>query len=150
MKDQEIENRLKQLGRATQPRASMVESVMQRVEQVPAPGMDAISGSHTASLRIYRAAAMLLAAAACIAALMFVLRSGSEPKPRPPFVDLPQTLPADQPNELIPRLIDYQRAIVQSPEALEALLQRRPVESGGREEPVVRAADMSRSDLNLY
>ncbi|HEY8746923.1 MAG TPA: hypothetical protein VIM11_03035 [Tepidisphaeraceae bacterium] len=150
MKDHEIENGLKRLGRETEPRTSMVDAVMRRVEQISTTESDANFSKSAGSRRIYRTAAMFIAVAACVAVSILVIRSISSPTPTKPIVIVPQTYPADPPENRVPRLIDYQRAYVQSPEALEALLQQRPVESGGREEPVVRAADISRSDLNLY
>ena len=148
MMDQ-IEQGLQRLGEATEPPASLVAGVMQRIEESAGP--EEIAERRRPWGRIgYRAAAIV--AAACIAGLAVAAHMLRHPAPRPDVVVRPHNDPAGRPADVSPTFADYQRAMVQSPEALDALLQQRPAQAGAGT-PVradLRAGDVFRSDLNLY
>jgi hypothetical protein len=146
MTDAEIEDDLKRLGRATEPQNLMVSSVMRRIAEIPSPAMRPVSRRNS---RV--AATIVLAAAACIAVLIFVLRSSPEPKPRRQLVVVPQTHPsAFSEAEAFPRLADYRRAYERSPDAFEALLQQPASKTSHRADPVLRASDASDVDSKFY
>lgn len=149
MTDPEIENALQQLGQATQPGDSMRSEVMRRIAELPTPKMGSDTGS--ASRRIYRIAALALATAACMAALLFVLHSNAELKPRPLLVVVPQTHPsAFSHADAFPRLADYQRAYAQSPEAFERLLQQPTSGASHAAERQLSVGDAVHLDSKLY
>jgi hypothetical protein len=76
------------------------------------------------------------------------------PAPRPP-VAISTTTSAraiERPTDLVPSLADYRRALAQSPEALDALLQPRPEKTGSnpRTNAELRAGDVSWINVDPY
>jgi hypothetical protein len=151
MTDHELEQNLKQLGRTTEPRNSLTSAVMRRIEDVATPEAHSSFGGQRISRAIIRGIAVVFATAACIATVIFVLRSTPAPNPRQPVVVLPQTHPsAAFQDEAFPRLADYQRAYAQSPDAFERLLQRPSSGASHHAEPQLSVGDASRLDSKLY
>jgi len=148
MTNEQIETHLRHASRATEPPASLVSDVMKRIGQVDVTHR--ASDRTVGTYRIYRAAAFLVAAAACVAALLLALHAGRAPDKHPQIVHLPPTRPAERDADSFPRLVDYRQAYMQSSDAFDALLQQRPVEAGAAPSHEFRAADSLRSDINLY
>jgi len=149
MNEDEIETRLRQLGQAMEPPASMASEVMRRIEGQFAP--QAMEHRPHRAHRIYRAAAFFVGAAACVAGLLVALYAGRGSAPRPPIAVVPTTQTnAPEGADPAPRFVDYQDAYSHSAEAFEALLQQRPTESVGSSGHEFRVADSLRPDFNLY
>ncbi len=149
MMDQQIEQRLQRLGEATEPPVSLLAGVMQRIEESAGPGDIAERGRPWGRVG-YCAAAIV--AAACIAGLAVAAHVLRHPAPRPDVVIRRQNDRAGRPADGSPTFAEYQHAMVQSPEALDALLQQRPAQTGAGTpaRADLRAGDVFRSDLNLY
>jgi hypothetical protein len=139
MNDDEIERRLQDLGTATRPPDGFAKAVMDRIERA-APPRPVPAIRITSRPAIWAAAAIVsLATSTAVLIAWHVHRPTSPPN---------QGVVVQTFTESLPTLADYRRAYLKSPEALDALLRERP--AAGVADPPVRAADLSRPELNLY
>jgi len=147
--DHHLEERLRQLGKATEAPESLVGGVMQRIEESAGWGKSGRHGIPWGRSGHRRAA--IVAVAACIAGLAIATPVLRNPAPRHAVLVHPWSGPLE-PANLSPTLAEYQHAMVQSPEALDALLQQRPAQDvhGAPVGAELKAADVFRSDLTLY
>jgi hypothetical protein len=152
MTQRQIEQHLTDLGEATKPPATLAHDVMRRIEASAGcgGGTDAVRYAPRARRLGYRVAAVVaLAAGIAAGVVVTTFRHTAGPQPEV-VISLPP--PAAKPANPSPSLADYRRALVQSPEALDALLQQRPED--GRPNPrthvELRAGDVSWIILDSY
>ena len=92
-------------------------------------------------------------AAACLAAIVFRSGDGHGPAPQPePVVVQPRPTPpavAEEDDDPEPTLVTYERALARSPEALEALLDRRAAAAPEPHPELARIGAFTRSDAAL-
>ena len=143
MTDRDLEQKLKELAAATAPPPSLATRVMGRVSQAHPPRRRNVFRFLPASVG-WRAAAAVVVIAAGVAVVAVGLHSSRDPHPPAPIVE-DQVEPVDPAGV---RVLDLRRIDLKSPVALDNLLRGgSPVAS---DDSVVRVADRSRSDLNLY
>lgn len=146
MNDLDLEQKLKDLGKVTAPRHSMVTRVMERVNEAREPRRSFVWTLQAQS----RVIAAMVALAACIAIAGFAWHSVHTPRSSPPVV-LVSTRPAFDPTadgRAAIRVMDIRRVDLKSADGLDSLLRDRV--SAGAPDSVVRVADLSRRELNLY
>jgi len=173
MTPQDIEQKLKHLAAATVPPHSLVPQVMERVNQAHQPQRGELPPGNadvpvgifpgnadvrvgilpTIGLRrnlerlrhspVYRIAAVI-AIATSIAVIAIKLYPQRNPLHTTPLVTA-HDLSSDV---LAVRVLDIRRIDFKSPDTLDTLL--RNSSSAPSPEPVIRVADLSRNDLNLY
>jgi len=156
MTPQDLEQKLKDLAAATAPQHSLVPQVMQRVNEAHQPRRPrffplslrervGVRGNyerlrHSATLRV--AAVIAIATSiAVIAIKLYPQRNPLHPTPLVTAHDLSSDV-------LAVRVLDIRRIDFKSPDTLDTLL--RNSSSAPSPEPVIRVADLSRNDLNLY
>jgi hypothetical protein len=150
MTPQQVEQRLEALGAATAPNDSLVERVMERVNEMQEPRRHLLLPRLQAS-RVARVGASLLAVAACVALMVAGLHAMGNRRHTPPIVVRPSTLPFERATDAVSslRVADFRRASAKQSDAFEAMLREQPVNSRANTEPVIRASDKARPDLNL-
>jgi hypothetical protein len=142
MNNHELEQKLKDLAAATAPDHSLVNRVMQRVNEAHQPRHRSIYRLLPAS-SVLRTAA-ILAIAAGIAVIAVGLHSLRTPRHPAPLVEAHNPFS----DGVAVRVLDIRRIDFRSPDALDDLL--RDGSSIASHDPVIRVADLSRPDLNLY
>jgi len=143
MTEQDIEQKLKDLGSATAPRHSLVTPVMERVGRAQQPKRRRFLGFVMSSSGL-RAAAAVLVIAGVVAMIAVGLRVSRTPHHPAPVVNVQKPLPG----ALAVRVLDIRRIDLKSADALDELL--REGSPFASQDSVIRVADVSRSDLNLY
>lgn len=141
MNDHDIEQRLRAIGDATRPRGSITRSVMERIDGVEMPHSVTFRNTFISSLRTWAAAAVVILAASVAAVMAWRAFRAAGPL----HVAPPPILAREEGG--IPTVADYRRAYMKSSDQFDALLRQAP--ATGTPEPVVRAADVSRPELNL-
>ena len=143
MTERDIEQNLRELGSATAPRHSLVAGVMERVGRARQPRGRRFLGFAVASPG-FRAAAAILVMSGIAVVIDVGLRGLRTPEDPAPLIDVRK--PSD--GALAVRVLDIRRVDLKSPDALDELLREgSPLAS---RDSVIRVADVSRSDLNLY
>jgi anti-sigma-K factor RskA len=145
MTDQDLEQKLKEFAAATAPRHSLVTRVMQQVNEAHQPRRRSFLWGLPTSSGL-RAAAAILAIAAGIAVIVVGVHSLRTPRhPAPMVTTMPSPEPAPQ---AAIRALDIRRIDLKSPNSLDDVLRDGSVSSAG--DRIIRVADLSRPDLNLY
>jgi hypothetical protein len=149
MTERQLEADLRDLSQVAKPPATLAADVMRRIEASPGCG----GRTPRVHVTLYRVAAAIALAGGGVAFLVTITHRHA-PAPRPPVAisTTTSTRAIERGTDPAPSLADYRRALAQSPEALDALLQPRPETPGSnsRTNAELRAGDVSWINLDSY
>ena len=142
--DHDLEQKLKDLAAATAPANPLVTRVMQRVNEARPPQRRILFRLLAAPPVVRASVAAVVAVAAGVAVIAAALHAFRPPNTPAPLVEVQKP----SPDVLAVRVLDIRRIDFRSTDSLDALL--REGASAPSRDTVIRAAELSRPDLDLY